>query len=483
MKSKGNPTSEQNKVLYEGMPKDELQEILKEATASVENDLTLENAGWINYSGQTADPIIAMDRITNLKLSRLYAVKSPMGKQAIRIWTDYTFGTGMTWQAEGDKTREVLEGFWNSKANKNVLSAIGQRKSSDRLLIDGEIFFAIFPGRDGKSKIRYIDPLEITEIVTNPDDKEDVLYYIRSWSTPQGTNNKSIYKSIYNIKDTGGIDSGGSAVTSTEDALVYHVAINTITQRGNPLLLPALTWLKYHNKFLSSRIAIMLALAKFAWKSKVQGSQTAVNTIKAKTHEEEINAASHIVENMGVDTQPIKQETGAAGAYQDGRMIKLQVCAAVGVPEQYFGDISIGSLATAQTVELPMIKQFESYQSIWDDIYQEIDEVILDFNSVPKDGKNDAGKEVNLWYVDRDFPPIAPADVAGLAEAMMKIVGLFPEFADAPDVQTIALMLMGINDPQEVLEALTNTEESDPAVKLTKVLKRFKEQLKIKEIK
>ena len=116
-------------------PRDEVNELIREATQTVEDELALEDAGWINLSGTTGDVITDAARITNLNLSRLYAVKDPLGKQSIRLWTDYTFGSGMVWDSEEEQTKKVLDAFWNNPANKNVLSPRGQRKSSDKLLI------------------------------------------------------------------------------------------------------------------------------------------------------------------------------------------------------------------------------------------------------------------------------------------------------------------------------------------------------------
>lgn len=464
---------EQETRLRNLAPQDELEILIREAIQTVEDELKLEDEGWINLSMGTGDVITAQARIENLKLSRLYYAKDPLGKQAIRLWTDYTFGSGMTWSVaeENKQTKEALKAFWSSKANKSVLSARGQRKSSDKLLVDGEVFFAIFLGAKGESKIRRIDPLEITEIITNPEDIEDVKYYRREWTDGQGKSQKAIYRSTINIKDEATMDALGASVKKTDDALVYHLTYNTISQRGNPLLLPALDWIKQYRRFLASRVAIMLALARFAWRSKVKGGQTVVDAIKAKTHQQEIAAGSHLVENLGVDTTPIKAETGASGAYQDARTIKLQICAAVGIPEQYFGDISIGNLATAKTVELPMMKMFESYQQVWTDVYQDIDEVILEHNKVPP----------GEWYVDRDFPAIAPADVAQIAESLVGIIGVFPEFAYSDDVQQIALMALGVNDPDEVLEALSKEDKGAVEARLVKVLKQFRESLSKKE--
>lgn len=466
MSKKGNESVE-TAQLRELAPRDELGLIVREAAREVEDILALEDAGWINLSGTTGEVIPAAERIMNLKLSRLYAIKNPLAKQAIRLWTDYTFGSGMTWQTEDDGARKALKGFWDARANRKILGAAGQRKSSNKLLVDGMVYFAIFLGANNEAKIRRIDPLEIVEIITDPDDKEDEKYYRRKWVDRQGQAHETIYRSTTNVKGEPAKDVAGQPVKHTDDALVYRLEYND----GNPLLLPALTWLKYYTKFLSSRIAIMLALAKFAWKTKVKGGQAAVDAIKAKTNQQQIAAASVLLENLGSETTPIKTETGARNAYEDGRQIKLMIAAAVGIPEQYFGDISIGNLATAKTVELPMMKMFQSYQKVWSDAYRDIDEVILEYNTVPPD----------KWYVDREFPAIAPADVAAAATAITQILQVMPALADSPDVQQIAMMTLGVNDPAEALEQLAKEAISNPDTAIARELRHLREAILKKE--
>jgi len=445
-------------------PGGEFQAILREAIQTVEDELNLEDAGWINFS-QTDGVITDQARQANLKLSRLYNATDPLGRQSIRLWTDYTFGSGMTWSCDEESTNKVLESFWDAGANKNVLSVRGQRKSSDKLLEDGEIFFAIILGSSKDSaKIRTISPLEITEIITNPEDIDDVRYYKREWADRDSKTHTTIYRDYTNVKD-GGVD----GVNKNDDALIYHLAYNSTSQRGNPLLLPALDWIKQYRHFLASRVAIVLALARFAWKTKVKGGQTAVNAIKAKTHEQEIAAGSHLLENLGSDTTPIKTESGASSAYQDGRMLRLQICAAVGIPEQYFGDISTGNLATAKTVELPMLKMFQSYQAIWADTFKDINNIILEHAGIAEDKR----------YVDMDFPPITPMDVLEAADAMVKIAGVMPSVMDTPDVQQLALLILGVNDPAEVLDAMSQESKSNPEVTLLRAVRTFKESIEI----
>ncbi|KKL75176.1 hypothetical protein LCGC14_2057480, partial [marine sediment metagenome] len=130
--------------------------------------------------------------------------------------------------------------------------------------------------------------------------------------------------------------------------------------------------------------------------------------------------------------------------------------------------ISIGNLATAKTVELPMMKMFQSYQQVWKDTYIDIFDVIFDHNKVASDKS----------YVDMDFPPIAPADVAQVATALTQILQVMPELGFSDDVKQIALMTLGVNDPAEVLELLTQEAKTNPDLRLTKAIKIFREAIK-----
>ena len=441
----------------------EFDEILKEATAQVEDALSLEDQGWINLSQMTANVIPADQRKLTVQEARVYALKDPLASRSVHLMTDYSFGSGISWNAEDEKTKDILSAFWYSPSNSSLFSAKGQRKSSDKLLIDGEIFFAVFLGPSGAT-IRRINPLEITEFITDPDDVENVRFYKRQWADTKGGQHTDSYCSFANPKNEACQDSMGQSVQKTQDALIYHLAINDLGQRGNSYLLPALEWIKLYRKFLASRVAVMLALARFAWKLKLQGGQTAVDAAKATFHEEEVKAGSTEIENQAANLTPIKTDSGAAQAYQDGRMLKLQVSAASGWPEQYYGDISIGNLATAKTVELPVQKMCESYQAIWQDTYRDIFDLILEHNDIPEDKR----------YVDLDFPKVSEETAASMAQALMQIGQTFPRLTDSRDVMQIALLALGIPNTNEVLEQLEKEAKKDPNVALARALREFK---------
>ncbi len=437
----------------------ELAEILthaiREATAQTEELLALEDKGWIKFGTGVADSGVSeTERITAVREARVYGARDPLAVQSIRLWTTYAFGIGMTFDVPDDTAKKVVQAFWTSPFNRGVLSPAGQRKSSDRTLTDGEIFFAVFIDSQKNARIRRIDTLEITEIVTDPDDSEDVRYYKRVWHDTANKEHTAYFRSATNLTDEATKDSKGNEVSSgsgedTKGAVVFHLAINTIGQRGNSLLLPALHWIFLHRRFLASRAAIMLAQARFAWRGKVKGGQAAVDAFKGSLDGKSVEAGAIHVSNEGVDLSPYSPNSRAMNAYQDARMLKQQVCAAVGWPEPYFGDISIGNWATAKTTELPVMKQIQTYQDSWQSLFDEIDRYVMAQNAIPEENR----------YVDRDFPAITPEDAGELAKALSTLAVAYPQIVDVREVVQQVLMACGVDDVNKVLDELYADEE------------------------
>jgi len=128
--------------------------------------------------------------------------------------------------------------------------------------------------------------------------------------------------------------------------------------------------------------------------------------------------------------------------------LKLLVAAGFGIPEQYFGDIGSGNMATAKTVELPMLKMFTSYQAVWGSVYDIMDRLVLQERGIMGD-----------VHIDRDFPAIAPSDQTEIANAIKTILDAIPDFADSPDVLSAALMSIGVDDTANVLDELKKVKK------------------------
>ena len=440
-------------------------------------ELARDDIGWDRLGADARDGLSDMSRVATVKRARAYYLRDPLSKQAIRIWTDYALGRGISWKAKEDSANDVLRDFWDDKINKPILSNQGQRKSSDMLLVDGEIFFIFFSNRAGDVKIRRIDPLEITEIITDPDDKDTQKLYKRVWSTSQGEI-KELYYSDWMNEDpleTEYMDIQGGMKSATAEGVIYHVAINSPGTRGVSLLLAAMDWSKAHRKFMEARAAITQALAMFAWKAKVKGSSAQVSSLRNQLRSSYASGTAETnpppargstwVENEGVDMQPIKTESGASGAQVDGAMLLQLFGSAVGVFPHYFGAGESFRLATATSMERPLRVQFEAYQQLWGDIYDSIFSYVLERNKIPK----------NKRFVDIDFPPIVEKDATDSIKAISEILMVIPEL-NTDEVKKLVLTNLGINNPDEVLKNIGSVESASN--KLVRALREVRESLK-----
>jgi len=65
-----------------------------------------------------------------------------------------------------------------------------------------------------------------------------------------------------------------------------------------------------------------------------------------------------------------------------------------------------------------------------------------------------------------------------MAQSMSVLCQTFPQFADSKDVKQRALMILGIQNANEVLEQLSSETKGDRGAALAKELRQFRETLK-----
>jgi hypothetical protein len=94
----------------------------------------------------------------------------------------------------------VLDAFWKNPLNRGLFSAQGIRKSSHRLLVDGEVFLAL-AGDPPTVVVRRIDPLEITRLLTDPEDSERVVFFRRDYQDATGGNVRTDYYRAWDVEE------------------------------------------------------------------------------------------------------------------------------------------------------------------------------------------------------------------------------------------------------------------------------------------
>jgi len=432
---------------------------LIEAGGAAELELGREDIGWLKL-GQTDSRDLSSDsRRRTVQRSRTYAKGDSLCSAVIALYVNYVVGSGIDWTV-GEKGQEIIEQYTTSRANRKLFKTQGLRETAMKLFIDGELFAAIFnAGEPGESKKRYMDPLQIAEIITDPEDGQTPLYYKRMFTKGMKQETKW-YRDYMVEKDIEATDAAGKQVPLTaleKDIAIIHTTLDKTGLRGEPLLTASIDEAKANRQWMRARLAIALSLAQFVWEVKVKGNQAAV-TAYAAAHGSTLGSGAETkppaspgstdVSNEGIERKPISQETGAASAQIDGNMLLQRFGAGVGpVYPHYLGAGEAFRLATASTMELPMLKTFGGAQDLICDMYVDEFEYILE------------RADITDYEIDIDPTPILVKDAAELVHAMLEGGQMFPKMLQSEEIFKQLLTYIGISDIDVVLNELENIEE------------------------
>lgn len=430
---------------------------LRESLSQADVELALEDRGWINFGQRNFSELTREQRISLVERSRFYYLRDPLAKQAVRLWTNYGVGTGINYElADDEESTKAIDKFFTYRRNKRFTSSQGQQWLSTKLLTDGELFFVIVEGEP--PVIRLIDCLQITEIISDPDDQEEILGYKRVFQERDGQDKTLYYADWAADEDklSSAKDSSGNAITFQDKMVIYHHPFDRFGKRGNGLLSSVLDWSRETRRFMQARVALTQSLAKFAHKITAKGGQATLDALKKRMESSyaasglaggiEKNpspaSASNFFQNLGLDIEAMPRTTGAGDAKQDADNLKLMVCSGAGIMQHYFGDPSTGNLATAEAMELPMLKQFAAYQELWKDFWRDIFSLVLqeDIDEDPVD-------------IEIYLPQILKDDLVKLGTYVTALTTAFPE-CKVPDVLRPLLSELPIDDLDDVMKEI-----------------------------
>jgi hypothetical protein len=433
---------------------------IAEAFTQADIELALDDRGWLVGGKKMTGELDPISRTVQVNKSRYYWLRDPLAKQAVRLWNDYGLGdSGISYHCDDASIQKKLDKFMKDRRNRKLMSAAGMKRLSTKLLVDGELFFACFD--DGT--LRTFDCLQITDILTDPDDDETVLAYKRVTAS-----NKSLYYSDWSNTEEEIAAAKGLKDPETKKNIVletgvriYHVPFDAFERRGTGLFGACVNWSREHRRFMEARVALTQALAKFAWKGNVKGGQAMLSKIQAQLQSSFVSSGTMggternpqtapggtWLQNQGIDLTAMPRSTGAGDARNDADQLKLMVSAGTGIMLHYFGDPSTGNLATATAMELPMLKMFQGYQKLWKDTFRDLFAIFLEEDP-----------EQEQAVINIDLPPILADDLQKLGAFITGAATVFPEMkVDA--VLKIFLTSLGVDDVDEVMEQIEAKRE------------------------
>jgi hypothetical protein len=466
----------------------ETARVMEAVAAATRQELLSEDASWQSLGSRATSSGYELSK-SELDSAREKSLNLWMSDQSVAQGVKLTgsgvFGRGLATPTASDPAvQSVIDRFWEDDDNQlAAFSYFAQRDLGRRALIEGELFFGIHhSSADPNLKLALIDPGEIDEIITHPDNSRKAVLYKRSW-TPQvwdfgkgayvsGEEKVEYYldarysgwKEVALDVESGTVRSTAPAPTVADEdtvpglpeefrrldpqvrelvaaaveaeqfnprVFVYHVKTNSLGKRGIPELLRAYDWARSHARTLSSMTTMAQILAMFAWRKKVRTrTPSDLKSIAEQYRTPAPGPGAVQVENERVDTEPFSVGTGAVeNLDSSARQTFLETIKGLGFGEHWYGDASTGNLATAKAMELPAIWNIEDWQQVVQEIVAALCMMAvyrsMAFQGAFQGARFDEWESIDVGAdltLDIDFPPAQPSTPESVAALVTCLV-------------------------------------------------------------
>ena len=462
------------------LPPDELLRQLSEWDSSVVNDLVTQ-LGYDRLGSlggyQTETEAMRQRAIDESRRLWRYA---PLAQWGVQTWTNYGLGESVQIVCDDPDADEIWQECWKADRNALLFAPDCIQNLSNNVLVDGNIFLAAYASTiDGQVTWGEILPEEIVEIVTNPENAMQPLFYKRQFTV--GTESKVLYYPDWQVffRDDAE-DILGKAklpanavradkVADTENqkttVCILHIAHNRKARGslwGYPILYIAAPYLREHKNFLQNRMTVSAAKAMYVRKTQVAGGSRAVSAVRAKlastlsaANSFETNppavAGSTFIENKASDTTDLPMTTGASDAKCDNEILAWITLIAIGLFPTTAG-LDTSRWATALAMDKTQAMQWSRYQTFWRAQFDKIVAVTLGY-AEKYDSKIFEVKTARV-AVDEfsivDFPGV----VTSISEIInvltpLAVAGALPDTAIKQIVQAmmrVSLKALGVDD-------------------------------------
>lgn len=398
-----------------------------------------------------------------MNVARLMFLSNPLINRAVTLKSQYVFGQGFSITATGEKNQAIVDNFFKAPRNKKAFTSRQMLTLREQELETlGNLYIALVKvGRN--VEIRCIPAQEVEEIITDSEDAANVMFYRRRYNLA-GKQQKSVAKLYADLHYTGAIPPSLEGVEVVPNTRVYHVRIGALADMkfGLPEIHQSIPWARSYKDFLTDFIAIVKSYRKFAFTAEVEGGPTQVGEVHAKLNTQygtdgyytDTNAApvtGSTAVMSGTTLKPVKT-AGATVPLEEGRRLLLMHCAGTGFAETFYGDASVGSLATAKSLDRPTELMISDRQELW----KEILETISNY-AIAAAGGGDI-QDVSSNFATCSFPPIVEHDLKDYVSAVVSATTLDGDaIADTTHVETMARLLLqafGIKDVNPIVSEI-----------------------------
>lgn len=328
----------------------------------------------------------------------------------VRTWVNFAFGEDITITIEEDeRADEIFQEFWGAPRNAAILGDDKIHQAGERELVDGEVPFVFYRAADGKTTVRRVRSLDVRAVLTFPGDRFRPLFYEVAVDGVKGVD--TMFYPDWQAKMMGWLDEPVTADGETKTAAEWVLPngavradkVNEMTDvcmmlsafnckaddtRGWPLVTAGAPWFGAHKEFRENRASVAAAMAMYIQKIKAKGGSRGVDAIKAKL-QSALNMSQYVdtnppaaagstwIENEAATLERLSMNTGASDAQTDGNALLMMAALGMGLFPHWVGAGEAFRLATATSMEVPLLRQFSRHQQFWGQQWKNMAFIVL----------------------------------------------------------------------------------------------------------
>lgn len=474
-----------------------------------ELELALEDRGWVREisTSQFEFSLMGIQRI--IAICRLYALKNPLIRRGIQVSAFYVFGRGISITSDDEDENDALQAFFDNPRNAQEISHRALVKKEEQIWTDGNIYWVFFSDEvTGELLVRTIDAVEVVDVITNPDDASEEWYIHRRWmaqvfdaatGSKQPTPRQAWYPALGYDPAVKPVTIGPENVPVAWDNPVMHWKEGGLQKwlYGVPLAYPAIDYGRAVKRLIDNWCSIQEAMTRFAWQVETQGGLPAIANLKqtlattlaigGDTYEQNPppTTASSWISGPG-NNLTMSKTSGMIDGPEVGRRVAHLCYMVFGLPETFFADASVGTVATATSLDRPTELKFLEAQERWREGLQRMGDYAILCSAIAPKGKIREARAAKPKReqtaigstVKVSFPSVLEHDVKDYIGAIIEAMTLNGFECTGIDQRIgIGLLLQELNveNWQDVLELMYPEDEYDELVDRTEILAKQKE--------
>lgn len=348
---------------------------LSEALNNV--SMMLDNRGWNEIvthgsAGMTLhDTKLASERLREL------SVGNPLIKRGYKLRSSYVWSRGFTLPKLSARVKNKMQSPINERC---LFSSNAYEELELAAYTDGNIFVL---GRNSDQQFMRVPLVEISGIMTDPDNNEVIWAVRRTWNRMFSNGQaETVTRWYYTDTYPEGMakatrlnnNSNISEIVDTSYTM-FHQGFNSHIgwTFGVADALPTIAWVKLYREFLENGAIMTKALAQFAYKVSAK-SRSGVSSAAAKIATSDggrIGATAAM--GADVDLMPMPK-AGNAYDFEAGRSLAAMIASAleVSIVALLADPGTSGAYGTAQTLDTPTMKAMQARQNTWSLFYKRI---------------------------------------------------------------------------------------------------------------